>query len=379
MRQKKSYDYERSESLNNYVRMKYRNQLTNGALQFYLLALPYLEKRRCGLCEPITADYNQLAEAGVRAAPRLEPILHKLNGVLCEVEIGTPINGNKKATRIRRYTLRELQSRNLKRKLVVTTPEAANRLADIMNERTFVYGENLHCHPLWDVKKTGRVQSSNPNVQGDPETVRIDSLKAGLHDDEILFSIDFKSAEPTITQQIIDFHLPEPPYEILARNENISRGEAKRKVNMLAYANSARQVLRHWQHETQLAFSEYAEALDSYKDKIWQSGKPANGKRRHTYTVGGSRIVADKGQQVHRGTVMNWKIQGTIADIINAVCMDVIDLENKEEWRLCYPVHDSIYAIGKPDHREPLEAIMQTKADDLNLNLTVKTQEEGRC
>lgn len=379
MRNKPNYDYRQSEKLDNYVRMKYRHQISNGAMQFYLLALPYLERQRCGLCQPITANYDQLAKAGLRAAPRLKPILKELENILCEVEIGVPISGGKKATRIRRYSLKELQSRKLRRKLVKTTPEAANRLAEALTARCFAYGDKPQCQPAWNVLKTGRVQSREPNVQGDPEKVRIENLKAGLQPGKVLFSLDYKAAEPSIIQQLLDYTFPEPPYEALAAFEGISRGKAKGRVNMLAYAKSAEKIIQHWPHEAREFFSEYAAVLDAYKEKLWQSGEPKGNTRRHVQTVGGARVMADRGQRVHRGTVMNWHIQGTIADILNSASLDVISREDAQEWRLCFPVHDAIYVIGQPDNRGALEAIMQDHAMRLNLDLIVKTQEVTRC
>ncbi len=374
----KKYDHDKAENLENYVRMKYGNQLSNGAMRFYLLALPHLEKKRCGLCAPITADYRQLARAGMTTPRYLSKTLDELSGVLCEVKKGQPINGGGIATMIRRYSLRELQSTELKRKLVITTPDHANRLAAVLNERSFMYGGEK-CSPHWKINKTGRIQSEKPNVQGDSEATRIDSLKAGLRNGETLFSIDFKQAEPTTIQRLIGHTFPEPPYEALAAIDGTTRDMAKGKVNMLAYANSARSIVKHWQPDAQTVFMPYAVALDNYKEKLWDTGKPREKKRRFVHTVGGTRIEATRGDEVHRGTVLNWHVQGTIADIVNGACLEVIDRESSEGWRLCFPVHDSMYVIGQPHHRGELEGVMKNHAKRLNLELTVKTKEATRC
>jgi hypothetical protein len=375
---RKAYDYRGAEKLAQYVVTKYRNQLSNGAMQFYLLALPTLEKKRCGLCGPITASYRELAAAGFRTAPKLKPILQELAGILCEIEIGESLKGTKRATTIRRYSLRELQSKELQGRLVVTTPECANRLASKLNKRAFRYG-SAECSPSWKVTITGRVQSYEPNVQGHHKQKRLDNLRAGLTDDRILFAIDFKQAEPTVIQQLLDYTFPDAPYEALAAIQGISRNDAKKKVNMLAYANSAMKILRHWHPDAQEFFGEYAQKVDEYKEKLWRAGKPRGKRRRFVHTVGGTRIEAGRGDEVHRGTVLNWQIQGTIADIVNAACLEVLKREASEGWTLVFPVHDSVYVIGRPEHRSVLEGIMQRHADRLNLRLDVKTQELTRC
>lgn len=366
-------NYEKSENLANYVRLKYRNQLSNGALLFYLTALPYLEEQRCGLCQPITANYDQLAKAGLRAVRRLKPVLTELSGVLCEVETGIPISGGKKATRIRRYSIKELKNGKPSRKLVKTTPDAGNRLAEALTARSFMYGDS-QCHSEWNTLKTGRVQSRDPNVQGDSEKVRIENLKAGLEPGTVLFSLDYKAAEPSIIQQLLDYTFPEPPYETLAALEGISRADAKGKVNTLAYANSAQKIIQYWQEDAKNFFADYAAKLDAYKQKLWQSGKPKGKIRRHVHTVGGSFVMADKGERVHAGKVMNWHVQGTVADITNSASLDVISREDTKNWKLCFPVHDALYVIGQPDDQPELEAIMQDHATRLKLELTVKTQ-----
>jgi len=48
----KPCDYDAAAKLENYVRKRYRNQLSNGALSFYLCAMPYLERQGLGLCAP---------------------------------------------------------------------------------------------------------------------------------------------------------------------------------------------------------------------------------------------------------------------------------------------------------------------------------------
>lgn len=208
----KPFDFEQAAKLENYVRKRYRNQLPNGALTFYLCAFQPLERSGLGLCQPITATYPTLAAAGFRNKSRLREVLDSLNGVLCEVLPGKPIKGGKEATRLRRYSLPELMNGEPRCKLIDCAPADALQLAEILYSRTFVYGIEPACRPSWGVKKTGRVQSSKPNVQGDSEGKRIENLCAGLKPGQVLISADFKQAEPTIIQTAIGYHFETDPY-----------------------------------------------------------------------------------------------------------------------------------------------------------------------
>ena len=98
------YDYPAATKLENYVRKRYWNQLSPGELSFYCNAFPHLERSGLGLCAPITASYKDMAKAGFRDPSRIREVLAALEGVLCEVLIGSPIKNGKCATQIRRYS-----------------------------------------------------------------------------------------------------------------------------------------------------------------------------------------------------------------------------------------------------------------------------------
>ncbi len=239
---KSAYDYVEASKLEDYIRKHYRNQLSNGALSFYLTALPYLERKGLGLCAPITATYQDLVKAGFRSKSNIKTVLNALNGVLCEVVIGLPIAGEsgKEATRIRRYTLKELKNGETARRLIDYRPADARMLAGLLASRSFVYGDDAACSPAFNVLLTGRVQSSRPNVQGDPESVRIRNLCAGLEPGQVLISADYKAAEPTLIQHAMDFRFDvADPYQKAADLLGIDRDSAKQQVNRLAYSSDS--------------------------------------------------------------------------------------------------------------------------------------------
>jgi DNA polymerase I-like protein with 3'-5' exonuclease and polymerase domains len=141
----------------------------------------------------------------------------------------------------------------------------------------------------------------------------------------------------------------------------------------LAYSKSAVDIIKHWNSRARDEFGAYAEALDGYKEKLWESGKP-NNERRFADTLGGSRIYANKSERPHRGKPLNWHVQGTVADIINAASLEIIQREQAEGWQFLFPVHDSIYAIGKPQQSEELKEVIIRKAKDIGLDLSVEVQ-----
>ena len=359
-----------NKKLSNYVRLKYRNQLSNGALHLYLLGMPYLEEKQSGFCQQVTANYDEIGQAACRDYSGLKKPLLELKDVLCDIQIGKPIKGGKKATIFRRFSLSELKKEKRKSKIIDKSPVYAKKLSEVLESRTFVYGDQPECKPYWNITKTGRVSSHKPNVQGDSEKDRIKNLCCGLEKGQVLFDLDIKKAEPSIIQQVLKYKFAPDPYDLLAKAMGVDRQKAKSKMNMLAYAKNAVKIIKYWPPKAQELFGAYAEALDKYKAKLWESGKPSGKQRRFADTLGGSRIYADRGKRSHKGKMLNWRIQGTVADIVNNASLEIIQREKTEGWRLLFPVHDSIYVVGKNQHLE-LKEIIVRKAKDLGLDLSV--------
>lgn len=366
------YDYDANTSLCNFVRMKYRNHLSNGAMQIYLLGMPFLEQRKSGFCKTVIASYEEIGNAACKDYSGLKKLLLELKKYLCDIQFGSN-KGKKIATTIRRYTIAELSERIKQTGLTDNEPAHAKELSAILENRIFVYGTDLACNPFWNIKKTGRIYSKDPHVQGDSKEKRGGNLLYGLKDEQFLFDVDIKHAEPSIIQQVIGYSFDnKDPYNLYAGIMQIPRDMAKQEINMLAYCEKAVRVVEHWKPELQKWFMSYAQELDKYKEKLWESGKPFKPLRRFVDTLGNTRIFADKGKRTHRGQLMNWHIQGTVADIINVACLEVISLENEKGWRFLFPVHDSFYVIGKEVHAKELEQIVVSKAKNLNLNLSVE-------
>ena len=370
------YDFEANEKLCNFVRLHYRNQLSNGALQVYLLGLPYLEKRKSGFCQKITANYDEIAQAAYKDCSGLKERLDELK-ILCDIQIGSPIKTQRKATVFRRYTLGELQEAR-KKMLIIDEPAQAKELSEILNKRSFVYGTTSDCRPFWNIGKTGRLFSNNPNVQGNSKSKRSQNLLMGLSPEQVLFDLDIKQAEPSIIQQVIGYKFDSDPYDLLAGILGIERDKAKPQINKLAYSEYSAKMVEYWQTAAKEKFVPYAQALDNYKAKLWNIGKPHRPIRRFVNTLGKTRIVADRCERTHRGKILCWHIQGTVADIINAACLEIIKNEKIAGWKLLFPVHDSIYIAGKSQHINELKQIILKKAESMNLTLTVDCNVVGK-
>ena len=97
------------------------------------------------------------------------------------------------------------------------------------------------------------------------------------------------------------------------------------------------------------------------------------------HTVTGRKIEANRAEPPHRGQILSWKIQGTVADITNAACVEIIERESSEGWQFCFPAHDSVYVIGTPEQAPEIAAILKQKAvDALNFPLLVEPEIYGR-
>ena len=65
------YDSEANDKLNNYVQLKYQDQLSNGALLLYSFGIPRLEQRKSGFCKQFTANYVEIGKASYKSCSKL--------------------------------------------------------------------------------------------------------------------------------------------------------------------------------------------------------------------------------------------------------------------------------------------------------------------
>ncbi|MCF7855429.1 MAG: hypothetical protein K9N51_11575 [Candidatus Pacebacteria bacterium] len=368
MEKKRDYDYESDVKWGNFVRRRFHNRLSRPAMRLCLLGIPYLERKHgVGFTGRVAASFTDIAEAGCMARTGLRGILTELQGIVAWVNIGSPVKGGKRATLIKRYTLPQLMQKEQHE-----ARADAERLKQVLSGRDFTFN-GKPCRPSWQILRTGRVQASEPNVQGMSKRNRAIGLATGLQDDDVLFCLDYRQAEPTIIQHLIGCSFREDIYNVVCEAFQYSRYMGKKHTNMLHYAKAdPTKLLDNWPETLQDKLRAYTKQLEDYRNQLWHKGRKTRKLRRHTKTLTGRIIEADKAQQVHRGQLFSWHLQGSVADVLNAVCLRIIDQETRRGWRFLLPVHDSVYVIGKADHETELQSIMTEATSAIGVDLNVK-------
>ena len=375
---KQKYNYYDNDKLNKYVKTHYRNQLDNSDLQLYAYGLPELEKEQCGFVNPITANHEDIALISFLSKPTASKSLIALHKAgLIEMITGQSSKGSKIATRIRRRAISELQG-NYKNILKDYTTTTARQIADIFNSRSFCFGNEI-ITPRYNPKRTGRIYATGKEIANKSSEFLKDNLLQGMNSGEYLIYADYSQAEPTVIKHILKeqgfTEQCETPYDLLAQMMGISRNDAKKKFNSLAYSKSATGIVKHWAIPENTFFHRYAQALDKYKNDLWECGKPVkNGLRRHCRTIAGTLIEKVKAEKLHKGQLLSWQVQGTVADIMNNVVLKIINLENEKDWQMFFPVHDAVYVKAGYNCKEEIIAIMESEALKLEIPLQVKAE-----
>lgn len=369
---KQPYSYDEADKLHNFVRkMSYFKKLNNTALHIYFQGMYELEKKTTGLCQPTTASYREIAKYSNVSFQSIKKALDVLNGKLCDIDIGQPRKSEKIATRFRRYTIKELQDGNIYQKLKNERPLPALKLQEIMRTRELIYNGEI-VKPLWSIAKTGRLYTSNPNVQNIPKGKRYACLAQGLKDGEVVFNIDYRKAEPSVLKHTMKFESESDQYDTLNDILGITRNEAKIKLNSLHYISiDPIKIVETWPSNAQHLFMPYAEALHNFREKLWIESKPEGKGQRAIKTLCGSIIIADRGNAPHKGKLVNWYAQGSVSDLLNQVCIDIIEEESSEGWRFLYPLHDAALVIGKPEQSNKLKEIFERIPQRYGLNMQV--------
>jgi len=275
--------------------------------------------------------------------------------------IGSPIKAQKKETEFRRKTLDEIKL------LSIQGESDAERLVKALSERSFSFQEKI-IKPMWTVAITGRVCTSKPNIQSlkGKDSVRVAGLKSGLKQGEVLVHADIKAAEPTVIKHLLGIPQERDFYQEYATATGYTRETAKKPVNSLAYCKNSRACFNHWPQPAQVVLGDYLQKLSEYKARLYADFRKG---RRSITTVTGRKIVALMGARIHRGQVMNWRVQGTIADIINPACLRIMKFA-----RVVIPVHDAIYAIVPANEAGEVALAITNRAREIGLTVTVKTE-----
>jgi len=356
-----TYPSDKADFLETYVRQRF--PLRGPPLHIYA-GLRWMERKKSGFCRPVYINQRDIADISGINVKSVKPSLAEMMelGVI-DWKNGTPIKGGKIATMIRRKTLAELQAR------LALGDDDACRLARALSGRSFVF-EGDTVKPTWTPAHTGRVCSSNPNVQGKPSAARLAGLRAGLRQGQVLVHADIRQAEPTLIKHLLHIPVDRDLYAEYMAVMGCPKPDAKKAINTLAYCKATLAVFAHWPEAAQAALRDYVEPLAEYKAKLFAASR----RTRSVTTLTGRTINAGKGVRLHPGTIMNWRIQGTVADVVNAACLRLLDCAS-----VLVPLHDAVYAVVPTDQAATVEASITDKAREVGLPLTVKPEVYHAC
>jgi hypothetical protein len=356
-----NYPSAEADSLESFVRKTFR--LPPRAQNLYC-GLRWLEKSKLGFCKPVCAGFRDISEEAGIGIGFVKPALLDLQEKgLIHLEIGSPIKAKKKATSIQRLTLDEVKTRTTQ------GDHSCHRLAQALYARPALLFNGIAVKPSWSVAGTGRVMSSGPNIQGMPGAERIAGLQSGLTQGQVLVDADIKQADPTVIKSLIGIPLERDLYQEYANVSGCSRDDAKKPVNTLAYCLRLDGYFGHLSKPAQAVLRDYYTALKIYRTTLF-----AEARRQHGITTMTGRFMnAVPGKRLHAGKVLCWRVQGTVADIISAACLRLLDIAT-----VVMPVHDAILAILPTERAGIVAGTIQDEAHKIGLTVRVKVQEYTR-
>ncbi len=347
-----------------YVSKRY-SHLSNTAIHIYF-GLKFLEEKHKGFCHPVIADYRSIARVSHVGKNAVGDGLRRLIETgLIKCEIGSSDKGDKKATILTRVSVDDLR-RNSPDKNGI-----AQRLADVLNTRPFMFNGNK-TQPLWGVGITGRLTASKPAFQNEPKDKRINGLRLDMPSDCMLFDSDIRSAEPTVIKHILKMSQDVDLYACYMRATECDRRTAKTEVNRLNYDRNSQNKFKYWPEaaRNEPVLSNYVKKLHDYKTNLFEQSK----KTRSVTTLTGRPIAGEKGKKLHAGHYFNRRVQGTVADIVNAAALELIEMPGV---KTLVPMHDAFYVVCTDGMKETIEAGLHRQAKKSGIQIQIKTVCKG--
>jgi len=329
-------------------------------------ALQSLESQQDGWNKDIISNQRTIMRCANVALNTVRVALKRLKDAgLIEYKPGSKDYADHLASRIRRLSIEELKERRLQE-------QPAHRLKAILDKRSIRYGEKT-VRSKHRVAITNRIYTREPNTQS-KKKLRPARLAAGCKDGEVLIELDFSAAEPSVISQRLGHE--KDGYQIIAEAEGVARDTVKGFFNAVVYARStATASAKRHGIKTPAGLAFIAE-VDALREQVRRpNGTPV----RAITTATGTTITADPKKKLHKGALLSYYAQGTIADFINRAALKIIALEKDRDWRLAITCHDSLYIIGRPEHEQELAGMIlaETDGSGLQMRLKVKSWDEG--
>ena len=386
----KEYNFLKLNKIASYV--KYHFNLKNSAGSCYFHGLPSLERtQRVGVGGWICASYDTWAQASYRTKKTVRKVFAGKDGL---VELGLveliPGDAHKRlATKIRRRNIEELKTLIPRERLNRFVPPEADSLAKKLESISIQWGQECF-EPTYQAARTGRIYMSKPNLQNKPEPERIKQLFQPLSSNEILSYSDYSQGEPTILFHALRENLlwkhpknPSDIYNDLASHRRISRDKAKQALLKYFYSPFREiSVPSEWDLPPGHYIINLFNAVNTYRLRLWEIGSPIKGTPRHADTLFSRSIFSNPRQRIHRGTLLAWRIQGTLADIFNSALTSVLDAHDKGDIRFLLQLYDGIYAAVTSSNINLVANKMKEAAQDAGIELettqkTIKKEGDG--
>ena len=381
----KTFNFAEYCEIDKYVRAHFQD-LPASAFHVYHTGLPFLERTRSiGVGGRVVVPEDKWALASGVMAKTAGKALRKL-GTLGLIEFVPGNSAKRICNTVRRKLIPQLQKTISPEALHATIPDHAERIAERLQRIPIVWkGEKIT--PEHNAKKTGRIYMSKPNLQGTPERERFPNLVAGTPGGWTLVSCDYKAAEPTVLFHLLrqhgflkHDHKPEGVYQQLATIRGIERSIAKLDFLALVYSPWKHITIpTHWHIPQTHDLQAVVAAAEKYRQYLWEQGKPTATGRRHTVTLGGRKITANPRENMHRGKLLSWQVQGTVADIFTQALNATLDLHDRGALCFCLQLHDSIIVAMPGSESTCLADIMQKAAQGMGIEISTETEKQGAC
>ena len=312
-------------------------------------------------CETVFTSYRELSALARVDVKSISKVLCELHAAgLIVLQVGSPRLSEKQGTAITRVPLDALRG--------VTHPqiETAARLAAALSGKPILFNGREE-FPVFTVSRTGRVNSSRPNLQGIPEDERKKGLSAAIPEGCALFYADICQAEPTVIKHVLGIRARTDCYKAWMDATGDKRPEAKKAINRIAYAKNTEGCVSHWPIAAQKhpSLSAYVKALLTYRDNLAETAR----KTKRVLTLSGRAITWGSGTRPHKGNFLSWQMQGTVADVVNTACLDLL-----ADAKALLPVHDAIYAVlPREFDKDHIALILKNKASIHGMRINVKS------
>ena len=116
------------------------------------------------------------------------------------------------------------------------------------------------------------------------------------------------------------------------------------------------------------------QGVNTYRDMLFREGKPTKFEPRHVFTLTTRKICGVRSEKHHRGKMLAWRIQGTLADVFAPVLGRILDDDEKGLCKLFLPVHDCVFVAIKQDSKYSPKRIMDEEAKKAGLPLRTETR-----